>query len=446
MKYFIKTFGCQMNEQDSEVMSALLTGEGHQKTAHSGEADLILINTCSIREKAYHKAMSEIGRYAASRYRREGVTIGVAGCVASQEGERILKIPHVNFVVGTDRIAELPRLVRETKGHDVRRVAARRVAADFQDISDYEFPTPLAGWEPRVKAFVTIMKGCDNTCAFCIVPMTRGAEVSRDPDEIVREVARLRETGVREVMLLGQNVNSYGKKLGVTFACLLRRIEEETGIDRLRFTSPHPKDLSEGLIEEYARNRRLCPHIHLPVQSGSDRILKKMQRAYSREVYLRKVRKVREAREGLAITTDFIVGFPGETEDDFRQTLTLIEEAGFDQSYAFAFSPRPGTAAALLPDDVPPEVKKERLSRLFALQERVSLEKMRERVGKVEEVLVEGSSEAGGSPRWQGQLTGRTPQGRIVNFDGGRELIGAIIRIGIEEASPFSLKGRIDAD
>lgn len=404
-------------------MKGLLLRSGYSPTLKPAEADLILINTCSIREKAYHKAMSEIGRYLQKGEKK--VVLGVTGCVASQEGRKILRrMPHVDFVLGTDHIGKLPQVIQEARERD-----KKNSYSEFRDLSDYEFPIPLEiPGERKVKAYVTIMKGCDNTCSFCIVPMTRGPEISRGSDDIIQEIRNLESRGVKEVMLLGQNVNSYGKGLleKMDFPKLLRRIARETGIKRIRFTSPHPKDLSRTLIREYAENERLCPHIHLPVQSGSDRILKKMQRAYSRQVYLRKVNELRAVCPDIAMTTDIIVGFPGETEGDFRETLDLVREVRYDQSYSFVFSPRPGTVAATLPDDTPQEVKDERLVRLQELQKEISLERNRECIGRREEVLA-----------------GRTPQGRIVNFDGAGENVGDILNVMIKDATAFFLKGEI---
>lgn len=426
---YLKTFGCQMNEQDSVVMTSLLEKKGYQLTTRSEEADLVLINTCSIREKAYQKGMSEIGRHSL----KEGGILGVTGCVASEKGARLLKrYPQVDFVLGTDQIGNLPRAIEEVRDH------RRRIDwSGFQDISDYEFPTPLEGGSTRkVKAFVTIMKGCDNACSFCIVPLTRGAEVSRRPEEIIAEIHGLERDGVREVMLLGQNVNSYGKRFKFGFPKLLRKIDEECRVDRIRFTSPHPKDLSPALVEEYRIHSKLCPHIHLPVQSGSDSVLKRMRRAYTRKTYLRRVEAIRKACPEVAITTDLIVGFPGESEKEFCETLSLVEEVRFDQSYSFAYSVRPGTEAAGMKDALPLVEKKARLARLQKLQEEMSLAKNRESVGRIEKVLVEGASLAGGK-----QLTGRTGQGRIVNFDGRPDQIGAILDVKISEAFAYSLRG-----
>lgn len=434
-KYFIKTFGCQMNEHDSQKMEALLRQNGYAGASAPEDADLVVINTCSIREKSYHKAVSQIGRMSKDQKGKKPV-LAVTGCVVSHDGQAILKkFPQVDMVLGPDHIASLPELVRRA---DERHERFSRV--DFSDISDYEFPSSILTEGRPVKAYVTIMKGCDNACSFCIVPFTRGAEVSRSASEIVDEINRLSDQGVREVMLLGQNVNSYGKGFrdGMNFPKLLRLIDEETSIDRIRFTSPHPKDLSPALIEEYVRNAKLCPHMHLPAQSGSNRILKRMRRSYTRSVYLRKVEALRRALHDVAITTDIIVGFPGETEADFDETLSLVREVGYDASYSFTYSPRPGTEASTFADDVPSTVKKDRLGRLQTLQSELSLVKNRERIGRMEEVLVEGESREG-----QGQLMGRTLHGRVINFDGGPERTGDILKIEVSEVSAYSLKGHI---
>ena len=437
-KFYIKTFGCQMNDHDSEKMATLLRRDGYAVADAPEEADLIVINTCSIRDKAYQKAVSEIGR---NRHQKGDVrpVVAVTGCVVSHDGENLLKrFPFVDVVLGPDHEAMLPQLVREA------REKHRQIAlTNFQDISDYEFPAEIL-WkdigEKKVKAYVTIMKGCDNVCSFCIVPFVRGKEVSRPSADVIDEIKKLEDQGVREVMLLGQNVNSYGKGSteATDFAKLLQLIDEQTALSRVRFISPHPKDLSDHLIDEYASNGKLCPHIHLPVQSGSDGVLKRMRRSYSKESYLRKVKKLRTAVPEIAITTDIIVGFPGETDRDFAETLSLMQEVNYDASYSFAFSPRPGTEAAAFADDVPQQVKKERLARVQELQAALSLTKNRSRIGKTEPVLVEGPSREGNS-----RLTGRTPHGRVVNFNGGEGLTGDILNVKIIEASANFLKGEL---
>ena len=433
-KFYLKTFGCQMNEHDSQKMEALLAQDGYEKTASLEEAELVVVNTCSIREKSYQKALSEIGRMGG-----KGV-VAVTGCVASHEGKKLLKrFPFVDIVLGPDHIASLPKLVHRAKEN-----SEKFCNIDFHDLSDYEFPSPIRLESPdrkQVTAYVTVMKGCDNACSFCIVPFVRGPEISRPAEDIVGEIKRLQEQGVREVTLLGQNVNSYGRGLpqNSNFAKLLRKIDEETSIQRIRYTSPHPKDLSNALVEEYSRNRKLCPHIHLPVQSGSDRILKKMRRSYTRTIYLRKVAAIRKVIPDIAMTTDLIVGFPGETDDDFEETLSLMREVGFDQSYSFSFSPRPNTEASQFSDDVPGEVKKERLTRLQVIQSEIALAKNSLRIGRSEEVLVEECH-----PGKEIRFSGRTPHGKVVNFLGADSRPGDTLKVKITGASAYALKGMVE--
>ena len=437
--FYIKTFGCQMNEHDSQKMGALLAREGYARADSPEKANLIVINTCSIREKSYQKAVSEVGLvYKKNRQGRNNQkpVVALTGCVASHDGKDLLKrFPFIDITLSPDHLMQLPQLVRDAEEKKVR-----INKTDFEDFSDYEFPAVLPQKEESfVKAYVTIMKGCDNVCSFCIVPFVRGKEVSRPSIDVIDEIYRLEERGVKEVMLLGQNVNSYGKSLPekTNFAKLLHLIDQQTHIQRLRFITPHPKDLSAELIAEYGRNSKLCPQIHLPVQSGSNSVLKRMRRSYTREVYLRKVEALRKVIPDIAITSDIIVGFPGETDHDFEQTLHLVEEVGYDSSYSFVFSPRPGTEAEKFVDDVPLTIKKERLAQLQDIQASVSLKKNRGRIDKVEQVLVEGSAEK------TGQMTGRTPHGRIINFIGDDSLVGAILDIEVTEASAYSLKGKL---
>ncbi|MDO8462537.1 MAG: tRNA (N6-isopentenyl adenosine(37)-C2)-methylthiotransferase MiaB [Deltaproteobacteria bacterium] len=431
---YIKTFGCQMNENDTQRMLALLAPKGYLATSDPKSADLILINSCSIREKSYQKALSEIGRF--KKHGKLDGLIGLTGCVASQEGEKLTKrFPFLNLVLGTDHLAKLPKLIDELKPQK------SVVESKLVPLTDYRFAElpPFHSFS-SVKSSVTIMKGCDNACSFCIVPFVRGKEVSRSPDEILAEIRKME--GVRELLLLGQNVNSYGKRLSpkTTFAELLRRIDEETGILRLRYVSPHPKDLSDQLINEHVVNTKLCRHIHLPVQSGSSRVLKKMRRSYTREVYLRKVEKLRQKNPDMAISTDIIVGFPGESLRDFAETLSLMKEVRFDASYSFTYSPRPQTESSLFVDDVLPSVKEGRLKEVQALQAEIGLLRNQEKIGRVEEVLVEGISETRGGKR---QLFGRTSGNQMVNFDGDEGQIGAILKVQIKQATPYVLKGRL---
>ena len=341
----------------------------------------------------------------------------------------------MDLILGPDQAKDIDRYLAQLGG-DSFVVASHfldRAETPFHRVGDFIS-------DSSVKAFVTIMKGCDHVCSYCIVPSVRGHEVSRDPDDIVREINLLAQRGTKEVMLLGQNVNSYGKGLAphLSFADLVRRLQAATNMSRLRFTSPHPTNLSSALVECYRHAQSLCPHIHLPVQSGSTSMLKKMRRSYTRDVYLRKIAELKMARPDVGVTTDIIVGFPGETEEDFAETMSLLDEVRYDGVYAFAYSPRPGTEAAQWPDDVPHEVKEERLQILLARQKEISYQKNLDRVGQLEAVLVEGPSRQGG-----GQLTGRTPHNRIVNFYGDSKNIGAIMKIKITQAQAYSLTGEV---
>ncbi len=450
-KVYFKTFGCQMNEADSERMLALLDQDDYEATHCSDEADLIIINTCSVRDKAYHKAISAIGKH--NKTGRE-VKIGVTGCVASQEGSAIAeRFGAVDFVLGTDHINKIREAARYRRLKN-----GAYVATDFYDIDDYHFPSeqreregeaplalPVEGAtqapsDRPVTAYVTIMKGCDNTCAFCIVPFTRGPEISRAAADIIREIQELQARGVREITLLGQNVNSYGKRLAdkIDFADLLHMIDKRTKIERLRFTSPHPKDLSPRLIAEYQHNPILCRHIHLPVQSGSTRVLKRMRRAHTRETYLRRVEAMRQACPNVAITTVLIVGFPGVSDADFQDTLGLMLEVDFHASKSFAYSESPGTEAATFEDDVPTAVNAERLQELQTLQNRLSTRKNQLLVQVSVPILVEGPSKTGS------QYMGRTSSHKIVNFNGCDEDIGAIVNVGITRATAHALYGEKD--
>ncbi len=434
-RVYIETYGCQMNEHDSEKMLRLLDGISYSETKEPKEADLILINTCSVREKPEHKVYSALGRF--KRLKEEkGTMIGVAGCVAQQEGERLLnRIPYLDMVIGTQAIPMLPRLLQKLE------VSGGRVCeTDFDPGGGYLktlFPQESL---KKIKSYVTIMQGCDHFCSFCIVPYVRGRERSRPSDEIFEEVKHLAEMGVKEVCLLGQNVNSYGKGLAgeLNFPKLLERINEAGGIERIRFTTSHPKDLSEELIQAYSRLSKLCEHIHLPFQSGSNRILKAMHRGYMRESYLEKIECLRERCPSIALTADVIVGFPGEEEEDFRQTLDLIQKVRFDDLFSFKYSPRKGTRAAQFEDRGEEKVKQDRLSILQEIQKEITLQKNQALVGLVEEVLVEGRSRQ--SDR---DMTGRTRSNKIVNFQGGFSLVGKLVCVQITKAYPHSLKGEI---
>jgi tRNA-2-methylthio-N6-dimethylallyladenosine synthase len=433
-RYFIHTFGCQMNVTDSLRMGEGLGRLSYAPTSVFEDADLIILNTCAIREKAEEKMISALGRYRAVKMMRRAL-IGVGGCVAQQEKARLLKrAPYVDFVFGPDAIAKLPEILSR-----VERGRERVVETAWVESQEYLFPRA----EPetsrgKITEFVTVMKGCDNVCSFCVVPHTRGREVSRPVSEVLAEVADLSGVGVREVTLIGQNVNSY--RGGISFAKLLLRVAQVPGIERVRFTTSHPHDLSDELIEAFRTQPRVAPHFHLPVQSGSDRILAKMRRDYTVEEYLARLRALRRARPGIAVTTDIIVGFPGETEDDFQKTLALTERVRFESQFSFIFSPRPKTAAGIHEEEwgaVPHAVKIERLERLQKLQRRISAEIMAEQLGREVEVLVEGASRSDPSKRF-----GRTAENRTVNFEGNCPA-GALVRVEIDRSSPNALGGRL---
>jgi len=436
-KVWIHTFGCQMNEADSARMVEALGRHGYAPAASADEADLIVLNTCSVREKAEQKLLSALGRYREVKARR-GALIAVSGCVAQQEKERLLvRVPYVDFVFGPDHVGRLPELV------DRARRRERFAETGWMDSEEYVFPRadPEAA-RGRATAFVTAMKGCDNVCAFCVVPHTRGREVSRPFPEVVSECTGLAEVGVREVTLIGQNVNSY--RGGASFAELLRRVAAVPGIERIRFTTSHPHDLSDALVSVFRDEPKVMPHFHLPVQSGSDRVLARMRRDYTVDAYLERLRRLREARPGIAVTTDFIVGFPGETEDDFRASLALLEHVRYDQSFSFVYSPRPRTLAATRtgsgPEEwaeVPREEAVERLERLLAVQRRIAAEIMAGDLGRTVEVLVEGPSD---SP---GERLGRSPENRVVHVaaDEAAAPAGATVRVRVSRAGTSSLSG-----
>ncbi len=428
---FIETFGCQMNENDTSRIYGVLEKVNFRPTYDPGAADLILVNTCSIRDKAEQKVYSTLGRFKGLKKKRPELIIGVAGCVAQQEGERLLKrVPHLDIVFGPHNIHRLGDMLAELyeKGG---RVVSTELRPDIDD-NEYDVHAPVDG----VKAFVSIMRGCDNFCSYCIVPYTRGREVSRPHDEIIGEIRSLAERGIKEVTLLGQNVNSYGKGAGSTFTALLRDICSTDGIERVRFVTSHPKDISEELIYLFGEEPKLQRALHLPVQSGSDRILERMKRSYTVEGYLSKVRLLRSLYPDMALTTDVIVGFPGETDEDFQGTMQVLKEVRFDGAFSFKYSPRPGTLAATFEDQVPEEVKSVRLEELQALQRKITLEKNEALAGRTLEVLVEG-----GSKNNPGEFSGRTPCNRVVNFSADGVAPGDIIDVFITEGYQNSLRG-----
>ena len=444
--YFIRTFGCQMNEHDSGRMSSLLEGLGYTKAPFLEEADVLLINTCSVREKPYHKAISEAGRARAFKAKRAVCpelsrrVVGVCGCVAQQEGAKIIdRYGHVDFVFGPDQIAKLPEMIEAAEE------GRHSVATTFIDDPNHPDFSHAMGQGPSTplrtvgSAFVAIMKGCNCSCAYCIVPSVRGKEVSRVADDVIEEVKSVVKRGAKEVTLLGQNVNAYGRGTDVSFVDLLRRIANETNAERIRYTSPHPKDVTGDLIELYRTEKKLCPHIHLPVQAGSNDVLKTMRRGYTREKFFEQVDKLRAARPDIAITTDMIVGFCGETEADFQDTIDLMKRIRFDSMFAFCYSTRPGTfAAEKMDDDVPLEEKKARLEEVLELQRTIQGEANAKLVGATVAVLVTGKDAKG-----EGKLTGRAGDNRMIHFAGNENLIGSIVPVQITKTSIHSLQGEM---
>jgi tRNA-2-methylthio-N6-dimethylallyladenosine synthase len=437
-KLYIKTFGCQMNEYDSAKMADVLAAShGLAPAAAPEDADVLLLNTCSIREKAQEKVFSLLGHWRRLKADRPEVVIGVGGSVASQEGEALLKrAPFVDIVFGPQTLHRLPELLERVR-------AKGRAAVDisFPEIEKFDrLPEPRADGPT---AFVSVMEGCSKYCTFCVVPYTRGEEVSRPFDDVVAEIVRLAEQGVREINLLGQNVNAYRGPMHDGTVCdlgtLIRFVAAVDGIDRVRFTTSHPVEFRQGLIDAYADVPELASFLHLPVQSGSDRVLALMKRGHTALEYRQKIRRLRDARPDISISSDFIVGFPGETDRDFEATMDLVAEIGFDQSFSFIYSARPGTPASAFPDDVPHAVKQERLAILQARINQQALAISERMVGTVQRVLVERPSRK--DPR---QLAGRTENMRWVNFDGPPALMGRFVDVLITEALPHSLRGRLE--
>lgn len=438
-KVFIKTFGCQMNEYDSDKMADVLgAAQGYEPTQDVEEADLILFNTCSVREKAQEKVFSDLGRV--KHLKQKGVLIGVGGCVASQEGDEIIKrAPYVDVVFGPQTLHRLPELLNQRHRQD-----RPQVDISFPEIEKFDHLPPAR--VDGASAFVSIMEGCSKYCSYCVVPYTRGDEVSRPFEDVLVEVAGLAEQGVKEVNLLGQNVNAYRGTMGDTaeiadFALLLEYVADIPGIERIRYTTSHPNEFTPRLIAAYDKLPKLVNHLHLPVQHGSDRILMAMKRGYTAMEYKSTVRKLRAIRPDLAMSSDFIVGFPGETDEDFAKLMRLVDDIGFDNSFSFIFSPRPGTPAANLADDTPHEVKLRRLQHLQATIETNICTISQSRLGTVQKVLVEGPSRK--DPH---ELAGRTECNRVVNFAGGpqaQRLIGQMVDIRITQALSHSLRGEV---
>jgi tRNA-2-methylthio-N6-dimethylallyladenosine synthase len=439
-KLYIQTYGCQMNQYDSERIVQVMNRAGYVPTDRVDAADLILLNSCTVRDKAEQKVYSALGSWKGFKDCREGVIVGIGGCVAQQEGENLLKrVPHLDLVFGTHNIHKLPELVEQVQTSRARPV----------EISFYRDPGYMEDAEGRtqvdgVKAFVTIMQGCNKVCSFCIVPHVRGREVSRPSANIVAEIESLVAQGVMEVMLLGQNVNSYGKLTPgeLTFAELLGRVDSIDGLRRIRFTTSHPQDLSPELTEAFATLNNLCEHLHLPVQSGSDAVLARMRRGYTRQEYVKRIRRLRERCPEVALSSDIIVGFPGESDTEFGCTLELLEQLEYDEIFSFMYSPRPQTVSAkIYDDDIPEDVKKDRLRRVQKLQQGISLKKNRQRVGELEEILVDGPSKLK-----NGQIMGRTRNNRIVNVMGSESLINKLVPVKITSATAYSLLGEILCD
>jgi len=435
-KVFIRTFGCQMNEYDSDKMADVLAAAGgYEKTADPADADLILFNTCSVREKAQEKVFADLGRVREYKRANPGVLIGVGGCVASQEGGEIVRrAPFVDVVFGPQTLHRLPELIARR-----RETGQAQVDISFPEIEKFDHLPPAR--VEGASAFVSIMEGCSKYCSFCVVPYTRGEEVSRPMADVLAEIRHLADRGVKEVTLLGQNVNAYrGEIAGGTpadFALLLAQVAKVEAIERIRYTTSHPLEFTQRLVDAYTRIPKLVSQVHLPVQSGSDRVLAAMKRNYTAMEYRSIVRRLRAARPDISISSDFIVGFPGETDADFELTMKLIEDVRFDGSFSFIYSPRPGTPAAALPDDTPHAVKLARLQRLQARIQELSEEYSNARVGTRQRVLVEGVSRKSAK-----DVAARTDNNRVVNFEGPSRLVGCFVEVDITGAYPHSLRGR----
>jgi len=434
--FYLETFGCQMNVVDSERIVDLLGGIGYRQVEQPDQASLILLNTCAVRDKAVRKAYGHLGRFKPLKDRNPDLILGMGGCIAQQEGKQLLdEFPYLDLVFGTHNVHRLPELVQN--------VAENRIRCDETDFLDRDtrlqlFPS-RTGQEAYTR-FVTVMQGCDNFCSYCVVPYVRGREISRPSGEILDEIRELASQGVREVTLIGQNVNSYGLKdeSELSFAGLLKQVNAIDGIERIRFTTSHPKDLSDELIDCFGSLDKLCKHLHLPVQCGSDKILLAMNRGYTRNRYMQTVDRLRQVCPDIRLTTDIIVGFPGESDKDFELTMSLLEEVCYSEIYSFIYSPRKGTSAADLDDETPAEVKQARFDRMLELQQEISRQTWEADVGTIQEVLVEGESRMGG-----GQIFGRSTWNRIVNFKGPFELAGSVVLVKIVKSYRNSLLGEL---
>jgi len=451
---YMNTIGCQMNVYDSERIMQSLQPLGYVESPSLDMADLVIVNTCTIRAKAEQKAFSFLGRLAKIKKKKPGIIIGVGGCMAQQEGKNILeRVPFIDIVLGTHAVERLPRHIEKIESKRCR-VVDVEMTNEIEELEHKESIIPKHPVE-GISRFLTIMRGCDNYCTYCVVPYVRGREISRDPDSIVKEARKFVKTGVKEIFLLGQNVNSYGKKEELcSFHELLSRVNDIEGLLRIRFTTSHPKDLTEDLMSAFANLDKLCHHIHLPVQSGSNDILKKMNRKYTRERYVEKINQLRNICPKIAVTSDIIVGFPGETEADFRQTLELIKLIEYDGLFAFQYSDRPNVSASGLPDKISEKTKRDRLNELLEFQGHITKKKNRALIGTDQEVLVEGFSKKElknntTSKSLTYQLTGRTPANKIVNFvcddktTNHQEMVGQIASVRIEKAFSHSLWGKL---
>lgn len=436
LKYCIETWGCQMNEEDSEKLSGMLKSIGYTRTENKEEASIILFNTCCVRENAENKVYGNLGNLKKLKKKNPNLVIGICGCMMQQKGmaDKILKeFPYVDIIFGTHNAYKFPEYLHRVQTDHVQ------VKEIFDKETEIVEGIPVDR-ESDVKGFVTIMYGCNNFCTYCIVPYVRGRERSRKPEEIIKEIEDLVDRGYKEVTLLGQNVNSYGKGLEeeMNFAGLLRRVNEIEGLERVRFMSSHPKDLTDDVILAIKECDKLCEQVHLPVQSGSDRILKKMNRHYDREKYMELIKKIKTEIPGCSITTDIIVGFPGETDEDFEDTLNLVKEVGYDSAFTFIYSRRNHTPADAMEDQVEDSVKHERFNKLVSAVNESVIRINKEFEGKTVEVLVEGQSKND-----ETKFTGRTRNGHLVNFEGNKSLIGKLVNVEITRAQPFSLIGSI---
>lgn len=431
-RYHIVTYGCQMNAHDSETIAGMLEQMGMTEAAAREDADFVLYNTCCVRENAERRALGNVGWLKELKKVKPELIVGVCGCMVQQDGmaqKLIKRYPFVDIAFGTHNLPELPGMFKKLLDSRERVVSV----LDTDGMIAEGLPVKRAG---GLMAYVTIMYGCDNFCSYCIVPYVRGRERSRLPEDILREVEQLKTEGVKEIMLLGQNVNSYAGG-GIDFAELLRRVDD-IGIERVRFMTSHPKDLSDRLIDVMANSKHICHQLHLPVQHGSNRVLSAMNRCYTREHYLGVVKRLRDAMPGIGLTTDLIVGFPGETEEDFNQTIDMVRQVRYDSAYTFIYSPRQGTVAAEMPNQVDEETAKRRIHELIAVQEQITAETYAAQVGHVENVLCEGVS-----ARSERQITGRTQRGITVNFDGSADMVGSVVPVMITGAGHNTLKGKI---